>query len=114
MKTLFKLSIFMLVMGFLASSAMADIHITVYGSGGIVILPDGTQKVCPKTGTSVCAEITLPDMKTVQSDLASGGIEGILTYKGESSRVNFLELPNLREENGGFGCQGAVFQPLNQ
>jgi len=113
MTTLFKISIFMLVMGLFTSVAMADIHITVYGSGGIVILPDGTQKVCPKTGSSVCAEITLPDIKTIQENLTSGGIIGTLTYKGESSEVKFLELPNLREENGGFGCQGAVFQKLN-
>ena len=113
MKTLFKISIFMLAMGLFASTAIADIHITVYGSGGIVVLPDGTQKVCPKTGSDVCAEITLPDIKDIQNDLSIGGIEGILTYKGESRKVKFLELPGLREENGGFGCQGAVFQTLN-
>ena len=61
MKTLFKLSIFMLVIGLFGSSAMADIHITVYGTGGIVILPDGTQKVWVRYTTGVPAALTPTD-----------------------------------------------------
>ncbi len=113
MKTLFKISIFMLIMGFFASTAYADVVITVYGSGGIIVLPDGTKKVCPDPGSGECAVIKLPDLETVQKNLTAGGIEGILIYKGKSSNVMFLEFPNLREQNGGFGCQGAVFQIIN-
>lgn len=114
MKTFFKLSIFIFLMGLFSTVSYADIQITVYGSGGIVILPDGTQKVCPDPGSGVCAKIKMPDLKDLQEKIGSGGMEGILIYKGESSSVMILELPGLREENGELGCQGAVFQPINQ
>ncbi len=102
----------MLAIVLFAGTATADIHITVYGKGGIIVHPDGTQQVCPDPGTKVCAEISLPSLNSMNDELSNGGIQGILTYKGISQNVTILELPNLREENGGYGCQGAVFQTI--
>ena len=108
MKTILKITIPLLVLLFSSIDMMADIQVTVYGKGGIIVKPDSTTVICPNWSRDKCADITMEEDSI--EDL--NGITGILTYMGRSCMVKIIEMPGLRKEGGSYACQGAVVKEL--
>jgi len=82
------------VVGFLllASSSQADIVVTVYGAGGIIAHPDGTNEICPDESTDKCATITLPDDDPKGVNFSNGHGVGVLEHEGNTYEVNVIYL----------------------
>lgn len=108
MKTILKITIPLLVLLFASIDMMADIQVTVYGKGGIIVKPDSTTVICPHWSRDKCADITMEE----DSIENLTGLTGTLTYQGRSCKVEIIEMPGLRKEGGGYACQGVVVKKL--
>jgi len=108
MKTILKITIPLFVLLIASIDMMADIHVTVYGKGGIVVRPDSTTVVCPIWSKDKCADVTLEEDGLENTS----GITGTLTYHGRSEKVEIIEMPNLRKEGNGYVCHGIVVKKL--
>jgi hypothetical protein len=100
--------LFLVLICFLALSAYsyADIHITVYGKGGIVVENDGTQRVCPETDTQTCSTITIEDGTPGDSQPDFIGETALMVFEGITYEIVILEFYNLT----GNTSQGAHVQ----
>ena len=99
--------VFGLAMVFLLSTSMyaGEIHVTVYGKGGIVIKPDGTKILCPNTSTAVCNEITMPS-DPATSNNGGNGIPAVMEYNGKTYNVLVIEFYNLSNDEDGLKSNG--------
>jgi len=80
MKTIKFILISLIILGF-TNISKADIQVTVYGKGGIVIYPDGTTILCPLVTPDVCQKITIIQDPENGTDLT--GFVGRFDYNGE-------------------------------
>lgn len=108
MKTLIKIAVPVLLLIFTSSDIHADIQVTVYGKGGIIVRPDSTTIVCPEWSSDKCADITIEDGSLDNT----GTISGTLTYQGREFRVEIIHMPELKKEGNGFSCQSVVVKKL--
>ena len=108
MRTLFKIAIPVLLLLFTSSDILADIQVTVYGKGGIIVRPDSTTVVCPEWSSDKCADITVEDGSLDNT----GTISGTLTYQGREFRVEIIQMPELKKEGNGYSCQSVVVKKL--
>lgn len=82
-----------------------EIKIKLYGSGGIIVLSDGTQKVCPVQGTMTCAEITVNTNSVKNGSLYNAN--GVLEFQGTNQNItiisctNIIDCPQNCSTNGG-------------
>jgi hypothetical protein len=108
MKTIMKITIPILLLLFTSSDILADIQVTVYGKGGIIVRPDSTTIVCPEWSSDKCADITIEDGSLDNI----GTLRGTLTYQGREFRVEVIEMPDLKKAGNGYSCQGVVVKKL--
>ena len=111
MKTLFKLTLIGLLLATVSLAARADIHVTIYGKGGVIYDPaTGWTKICADYSTHVCCVITIPSPLLGGNDT---GITGTLIYEGNSYNVQVMELPGLFEGPDGYECHGITVKYIN-
>ncbi|MEA3478534.1 MAG: hypothetical protein U9R60_10180 [Bacteroidota bacterium] len=104
MKTILKITIPFFMLLLFTGVVMADIHVTVFGKGGIIVKPDSSTVVCPYSSNAKCADIIVED------DLLENltGVYGKLIYQGITYNVKIIEMPHLRKYGNGYACQGVV------
>ena len=76
------------------SSFAGEIHITLYGSGGIIQTEDGVNKVCPNANTAICATLTVPSIAVMNNSVSNA--PGILNYQGNDHNITVISLTGIQ------------------
>ncbi len=112
MKLLLKLITMSMLLLLVTNVLNADVQVTVYGRGGIIVKPDNTTIVCPiYDPNQICAEITV-ESENLSLEGSHSGLAGTLYHEGGTYNVIVIELPNLTKNRGNYSCQGLVVHSL--
>lgn len=82
-----------------------EITIKLYGTGGIIVQPDGTQKVCPNQASVTCAEITV-NTNAVQNGSISNAL-GVLLFQNANYNITIISCTNIIGSPNNYNTNGA-------